>query len=489
MAGDDQDPHKNNMGVKVGTETDYGTWDWRKIKVAITGAVNTDAATAADKLPGTSDPQSLANAADAFYYTSLDLQNVHETLKSWHDYLLNPDKPLWRGEAAESFRGLFDKTIASVKGHLDPLKNAPTYDKSLRDAGNDLTYAINKVNELDYAAAKQVIDTYNGDPGKPTFVHAGHHPGGAVVNQKGPPPWYDYNGTTIVMISKYPDIDRQLSVDMRGVLNTLVGQYRSHITSMPPPAPLPQPDPGAPGANGPIKFDKPPPITFGPPPKFPPPPKQPPLPKQPNLGDLGNLKKGPDGQLLGPDGKPIVGPDGKLNDPNLTPPNLVNTPNGPAVVGPDGKTLLDPRTGKPLKGPDGKPLTLDDLPKTGVVPPALGVPPPLKTVKTPGVSEPGEFRAPNLSNLTSGGPPAKSAAELQSEGALKSGAKEFGPAEGAGGKGAAGEKGGGGEPMPMGGGMGGAGQGDKDRDRTTWLTEDEEIWGTETTLNVGVLGR
>ncbi|MFI8460545.1 hypothetical protein [Kitasatospora sp. NPDC085464] len=53
---------------------------------------------------------------------------------------------------------------------------------------------------------------------------------------------------------------------------------------------------------------------------------------------------------------------------------------------------------------------------------------------------------------------------------------------------------GGGMPMmpPMGGGMGGgmgAGQGEKDRQRTTWLAEDEEVWGTETGAVNGVIGR
>ncbi|MFD8756959.1 hypothetical protein ACFV0O_39185 [Kitasatospora sp. NPDC059577] len=52
---------------------------------------------------------------------------------------------------------------------------------------------------------------------------------------------------------------------------------------------------------------------------------------------------------------------------------------------------------------------------------------------------------------------------------------------------------GGGMPMmpPMGGGMGGGmgGQGEKDRQRTTWLAEDEEVWGTETGAVNGVIGR
>ncbi|GHH77217.1 hypothetical protein GCM10018781_50260 [Kitasatospora indigofera] len=48
----------------------------------------------------------------------------------------------------------------------------------------------------------------------------------------------------------------------------------------------------------------------------------------------------------------------------------------------------------------------------------------------------------------------------------------------------------GGMPMvpPMGGGAGG-GPGEKDRQRTTWLSEDEEVWGTDTGAVHGVIGR
>jgi hypothetical protein len=49
----------------------------------------------------------------------------------------------------------------------------------------------------------------------------------------------------------------------------------------------------------------------------------------------------------------------------------------------------------------------------------------------------------------------------------------------------------GGEPMmpPM-GGMGGAGAGGgQDRQRTTWLAEDEEVWGTDSEAVSGVIGR
>ncbi|GAB2715025.1 hypothetical protein [Kitasatospora kifunensis] len=52
--------------------------------------------------------------------------------------------------------------------------------------------------------------------------------------------------------------------------------------------------------------------------------------------------------------------------------------------------------------------------------------------------------------------------------------------------------GGGGAPMmppPGGAGAGAGGQGEKERQRTTWLSEDEEVWGTESSAVSGVIGR
>ncbi|WP_031069278.1 hypothetical protein [Streptomyces sp. NRRL WC-3742] len=51
--------------------------------------------------------------------------------------------------------------------------------------------------------------------------------------------------------------------------------------------------------------------------------------------------------------------------------------------------------------------------------------------------------------------------------------------------------GGSGAPMmpPPGGAGGGAGQGEKERQRTTWLAEDEEVWGTDSGAVTGVIGR
>lgn len=535
---EEQDPHKNNMGVQIGGETDYQTWDWRKILVAITGSVNTDGDTAAYKLPGTSSPQTFYDSATYYDSAQTALNNVHTNLKVATDRLVGIDNPTWTGDAADAFKGLMDKTLGAVKTHADPLTGPPSYAMTLNAGGDALTNAINTANTQNYNAAAAVIDRWNNETVPDVQSVSGDYYYPPQPGDKGSPPWYDYNGTTIVMISHYPDIDHQLTRDMRGTLQTLVQAYRGYTTDMPEPTgQLPTPPGDANPNSGPLKVDIPP-IKQLPPPKQPPPPKQQPVPKldaknpanggvgpdgkpltgpgaggnapdlaKPNLvspggGPLGPdgkpLKLGPNGQPLGPDGKPLTGVPNLTKPNGLTTPNLVNTPNGPALVGPDGKTLLDPKTGKPLIGPDGKPLTLDTLRKNpALIPPPGGFALPggaggftSPNLRTPAFKAPAGARfgkPPNMDNLVGGGPPAKpgflaSEGEAGGEGGLKPGAKEFGAAEGS--------AGGRGEPIPMGGGggMGGAG-GEKDRDRTTWLVEDEEVWGAETALGFGVLGR
>ncbi len=45
-------------------------------------------------------------------------------------------------------------------------------------------------------------------------------------------------------------------------------------------------------------------------------------------------------------------------------------------------------------------------------------------------------------------------------------------------------------PMGMGGGAPGGGSGSgNDRQRNVWLSEDEEVWGTEPEAGTGVIGR
>merc|ERR1711962_1120206 len=83
--------------------------------------------------------------------------------------------------------------------------------------------------------------------------------------------------------------------------------------------------------------------------------------------DASKAKRGPNGEILGPDGKPLVGPNGEML---LAPDGRPAVgPNG-ELLGPDGKPLLGPNgellgpDGKPVLGPDGKPMGADGKPVT-----------------------------------------------------------------------------------------------------------------------------
>ena len=84
------------------------------------------------------------------------------------------------------------------------------------------------------------------------------------------------------------------------------------------------------------------------------------LPEGVKLGPDGKPILGPNGCLMGADGKPLLGPNGELLGPDGKP---LLGPNG-EMLGPDGKPVLGPGgvalgpDGKPLLGPDGQPLVI-----------------------------------------------------------------------------------------------------------------------------------
>ena len=253
-------------------------------------------------------------------------------------------------------------------------------------------------------------------------------------------------------------------------------------------------------------------------------------------------KVAPDGSVTGPDGNPVLGSDGKpLKVPpgstltqdgsGLGGQDTLTGPDGKPLLGPGGSPLTVPAgstirpdgsvlgpNGKPLMGPDGKPLTVpagsslsqtgaDGLPRTstGTSPddnefmPTANPSGLARTSQPFGVGNTGGSPASGLSglrqigsgmgvsdrakslldpegNLESGAP---AGAETAQEGqAMEEAAQEeqmMGRVATVGGAGAAGSE----PPMmpPMSGGMGGVGGGGTSS-RKTWVTEDEETWGT-----------
>ncbi|MFG2905176.1 hypothetical protein ACGF13_08960 [Kitasatospora sp. NPDC048286] len=255
---------------------------------------------------------------------------------------------------------------------------------------------------------------------------------------------------------------------------------------------------------------------------------------------------GPDGKpVLGPDGKPITVPDGATvgtgpGDHMKVPPGSHVDDKG-RVIGPDGQPVLD-RNGNPivvepgsridadgtLLDPDGRPVSevtqlLADqrhafengfgggggdglLGGGGFGSGSYSYHPGSTSFGGSGDSDglggysgtglmPGGRSGLSAKALANGGDPntaqARAATEAAEAAEKAAAARAAAEAE----KNALTGKGmstSGGMPpmMPPGAGAGAApNQKDKDRQRTTWLAEDEEVWGTESTAVAGVIGR
>ncbi|MFJ2189697.1 hypothetical protein ACIOJE_17410 [Kitasatospora sp. NPDC087861] len=255
---------------------------------------------------------------------------------------------------------------------------------------------------------------------------------------------------------------------------------------------------------------------------------------------------GPDGRpVLGPDGKPITVPDGATvgtgpGDHMKVPPGSHIDESG-RVIGPDGKPVLD-GNGNPvvvdpgsridsdgtLLDPDGKPISelsqlladqrhavnagIDggggdgllggDGFRSGTYHPSgspfggsSGDSDGLGVGGFPGTGLlPGGRSGMSSKAMAAGGDPntaqARAAAEAADAAEKAAAAKAAAEAE----KNALTGKNvpttGGMPPMmPPGAGAGAPNQKDKDRQRTTWLAEEEEVWGTESTAVSGVIGR
>ncbi|MEU1288611.1 hypothetical protein [Kitasatospora sp. NPDC005856] len=258
-------------------------------------------------------------------------------------------------------------------------------------------------------------------------------------------------------------------------------------------------------------------------------------------------------QVIGPDGKPVLGADGKpITVPRgatvgTGPGEHMKVPPGShvddqgRVIGPDGRPVLD-RNGNPvlvepgsrvdgdgtLLDPDGRPVSeLSQLladqrhafesgfgggDGDGLI---GGGGPGSGYTRLPGGSPfggsgdtdglglggysgtglmPGGRSGMSAKALAGGGDPntvqARAAAEAAEAAEKAAAARAAAEAErnALTGKGTATT---GGMPpmMPPGAGAGAPNQKDKDRQRTTWLAEDEEVWGTESTAVSGVIGR
>ena len=82
----------------------------------------------ADGAKSVSDPQSLADAANAFYQVQMTLSGVQKALNDQANALAGDDGP-WKGDAANEFLDIMDTFSKQVKANVDV-------------DGGDVTYAI-----------------------------------------------------------------------------------------------------------------------------------------------------------------------------------------------------------------------------------------------------------------------------------------------------------------------------------------------------------
>jgi uncharacterized protein YukE len=427
-----EEPPKND-GVDPGkkTDTNYDTWGWKEIKVAINGGVSMSTNQEMSERKGVSDPQSFVTASYAFGNVQNNLQHAKDAFdKNVRDLAAE-----WKGPAATSFGDFMKKFQGTLDGHLNTIKGPPSYSTTLWDQGNALINAQNKIAEVDDRVANEVIqeytkqyneaaENYNTLLDNPTGEYSIPPPPTGILAQD--PPWHYEDGTLIVHVSQYPWAVQKLDEGMRPVIKELAGSYKTAGTDMPQPADVTYP--GAGNQPPPVKEPPPPPKPPAPP-EQPPPPKQPPPPEQPKLDPPGgpggpggpgldNLEApgggelppgadgiGPNGELLGPDGKPLLGPNGELLGPDGKP---LLGPNG-ELLGPDGKPLNDPST--KLAGGGG--LTAPGTADIGGLPPLGGAldgantPSLAKSGPVPAFGAPGGASLPPFKSLTSGSAPPK----------------------------------------------------------------------------------
>lgn len=225
----------------------------------------------------------------------------------------------------------------------------------------------------------------------------------------------------------------------------------------------------------------------------------PPPPVGPNNGGTNSFLKVPggsyvgrDGVVIGPNGRPVLGRDGR---PIIVPPGSRVNANG-EIIGPRGGGVLEQkdRLRRPFPPPsldNGGESALDRHLKS-----MRRTPPPIAPVRPPDLAQPVTMsKFDPLSGFHSGQGPlgggrvgVSSTLSFAGPGASTAAPPTTGPLSTTGPKGTAGN---GGVPFypPTAGGPGGAGQQKNERDRSTWLAEDEETWGTDPTVAPGVLGR
>ncbi|MFD9890251.1 hypothetical protein ACFWY9_12985 [Amycolatopsis sp. NPDC059027] len=475
----------------VPTGDDYGSWTWKQIKAAVNGGSEEHGGEAART--ANANPQSFFDAGNKFAKLARVFELCRDTVQVHAKAIAGPDGP-WKGPAAEGFRNAMDYYGKVFGAHVERVNKPPfggtaSLPRSIVDAGNKLNAAQYQLEAIDSWYADQAVKL------------------GAPKMENG-----------LIQVSAKPEVVKMLDQDMRKVIKDLAGEYSVKVRDFDAPVPKSPDEIKPPPGGGPDG------IT---PPQFPPP------------GGGGSPQNFPGFGGAGPGGEPSPFPGGDGSGGPIPYPGATGSggpgpyPGGvPAPLSPGDLGLkpdpYDPGTGlagaAPATYPGGGVTTPPGAGLTpyvpggggpvpggaGLVPYSGGLPGGL----TPYAGgKPGGGLGPNPGGKPPGGGlspyPGGGAMPRGGAGGVKpygaggaslsgGGVKPYGV--GASGAGAAGQggmtgagtgKGGSGVGgMPMGAGApGAAGQGERERERTTWLVEDEDVWGANPDAPPGVIGR
>ncbi|MFE2527191.1 WXG100 family type VII secretion target [Streptomyces sp. NPDC059382] len=214
--GDDGTIFGNPDGSSTGSLADYDNWDWKQIMAAITG-MSAGVGTAANEshARAVADPQSLLDAANAFYHVQRTLEGVTKSLVDQAKALAGENGP-WSGAAADSFLEMMTGFSRQVKANADVLSGGSTGDHSVPHqlANNAITLrsAQNKIAQIDTWYADQAIAM------------------GVTPMSNG-----------LIPISRKPELVQMMNEDMRSVLKSLAHAYQVTTDAIINPVPVRSP--------------------------------------------------------------------------------------------------------------------------------------------------------------------------------------------------------------------------------------------------------
>ncbi|CAM5608428.1 hypothetical protein [Streptomyces griseorubiginosus] len=201
-SGSGVDGGSSGSGSGTPSETgDYSQLDWKDVMRYVTGSDPDKPEVDGSQ---TSDPQTIQDAADVFYFTQIVLQRTAENLGQQVEALTGPDGP-WQGGAAQALSGAMKTLAKQTQDMADTLCDSTgdyNIPQQLADNAAHLQGAIDKLNDIDYWYAQQALKEAAAE-GKDIVMDDGR-----------------------VAVSLTPDIPPLLDRDMRAVLNTLADNYK-----------------------------------------------------------------------------------------------------------------------------------------------------------------------------------------------------------------------------------------------------------------------